>query len=126
MGGQTVLLDLHDIASDLLSSEEIIRLLLVRAVEEAGLTPVKHTIQVIHFPSPIKGDLRGGYGLSGGMVLVESHIYIHTWPEKGYARLELSSCKRIKLEPFLTVIRVIFGSQCSISYSVIDWQTDVT
>lgn len=31
-------------------------------------------------------------GISGVLVLAESHISIHTWPEKGYAALDLFMC----------------------------------
>ena len=89
MKGQTLLVNIYDAPSELLSSEEIIRLFLVRAVEFIDMTPILHTLQVAHFPTPIKGILRGGYGLSAGMVLVESHIYIHTWPENGYSAIDI-------------------------------------
>ena len=33
-----------------------------------------------------------GAGLSGVAVLAESHISIHTWPERGYAALDIFMC----------------------------------
>ena len=32
------------------------------------------------------------YGLSGVVVIAESHISIHTWPEYGYAALDFFTC----------------------------------
>ena len=32
------------------------------------------------------------YGVSGVVVIAESHIAIHTWPEHGYAALDVFSC----------------------------------
>ena len=119
--GQTLLANIREVPPDILSSEEIIRLLLVRTVEAAGMTPVKHTLQVAHFPAPVGGDLRGGYGLSGGMILVESHVYVHTWPEEGYARFELSSCKPFPSKQVLDVLGTILGPKVQIEPLVVPW-----
>jgi S-adenosylmethionine decarboxylase proenzyme len=32
------------------------------------------------------------YGVSGVVVIAESHLAIHTWPEHGYAALDVFSC----------------------------------
>ena len=32
-------------------------------------------------------------GLSGFVIIAESHIAIHTWPREGYFSLQVSSCK---------------------------------
>lgn len=33
------------------------------------------------------------WGLSGFIMLYESHISLHTWPEEGYVAMDLYSCK---------------------------------
>ncbi|MEX2648830.1 MAG: adenosylmethionine decarboxylase [Alphaproteobacteria bacterium] len=40
-------------------------------------------------------------GISGVAVLAESHISIHSWPERGYAALDVFMCGRA--DPFKTV-----------------------
>jgi S-adenosylmethionine decarboxylase len=43
-------------------------------------------------------------GVSGVVVLAESHISIHTWPERGFAALDVfmcGSCDPYKVIPFL-------------------------
>ena len=40
-------------------------------------------------------DFPGG-GLSGTIIIAESHMAIHTWPELGRAWVELSSCGTVE------------------------------
>lgn len=55
--------------------------LLRQAVSQGGGTIVK---SVFHNFSP--------YGVSGVVVITESHVTIHTWPEHGYAAVDIFSC----------------------------------
>lgn len=54
---------------------------MVAAAQEAGATVINSTFH--HF-SP--------YGVSGVVVIQESHLAIHTWPEYGYAAVDLFTC----------------------------------
>lgn len=61
----------------------------VKRVEEimvAGAKIAKATIVGIHFHqfSP--------HGISGIVVIAESHVAIHTWPEHGYAAVDIFTC----------------------------------
>lgn len=120
--GLTLLVNIKQVEPELLMSEEIIKLLLLRCIEAADMTPVKHTWQIAYFPAPIKKTLRGDYGLSAGIILVESHIYIHTWPEKNYARFELSSCKEFDKDKVLKVIKTFFGVDIEIESQAVPWE----
>lgn len=42
-----------------------------------------------------------GMGVSGVVVLAESHISIHTWPERGYAAIDLFMCG--KADPYKAI-----------------------
>ena len=42
-----------------------------------------------------------GMGVSGVVVLAESHISIHTWPERGYAAIDLFMCG--KCDPYKAI-----------------------
>ncbi len=59
---------------------------LVAAANEAGATVVSSSFH--HF-SP--------QGVSGVVIIAESHITIHTWPEIGYAALDVFICGRPEL-----------------------------
>jgi len=42
-----------------------------------------------------------GMGVSGVVVLAESHISIHTWPERGYAAIDVFMCG--KADPYKAI-----------------------
>ena len=48
-------------------------------------------------------------GLSGVVVLAESHISIHTWPERGYAALDLFMCGAADPYKAVPVLREAFA-----------------
>lgn len=47
-------------------------------------------------------------GLSGIAVLAESHISIHTWPEHGYAALDIFMCGQTEPHKSVEVLRQAF------------------
>ncbi len=55
--------------------------LLVQAAEESGATIIA---QQFHQFSP--------YGVTGFLLLAESHISVHTWPEEGLATIDIFTC----------------------------------
>ena len=86
--GVTVLVDFFA-SPRFLQDKSLISDFLFSVVEKCGLTPVKESLVVKEFPI---GDM---VGLSGTVILIESHCGIHTWPEYSYAHFELSSCRPI-------------------------------
>ena len=40
----------------------------------------------------------GGGGVTGVVLLAESHVTVHTWPERGYAALDLFMCGAADVE----------------------------
>jgi len=50
-------------------------------------------------------------GVSGVAVLAESHISVHTWPERDYAALDVFMCGDTSPELALPIFRRAFGTQ---------------
>jgi S-adenosylmethionine decarboxylase len=50
-------------------------------------------------------------GVSGVAVLAESHIAIHTWPEAGYAALDVFMCGRTTPEKCVPILREAFAAE---------------
>lgn len=64
-----------------LNNCDVIKQLLVKAAEAANTTVVTSFIK------PFEPQ-----GVSGVVVIEESHISIHTWPEHGYAAVDFFTC----------------------------------
>jgi S-adenosylmethionine decarboxylase len=50
-------------------------------------------------------------GVSGVAVLAESHISIHTWPEAGYAALDVFMCGSASPDACIPVLRQAFSAE---------------
>ena len=79
--GTHILLDLDGCPQDLLSDKAKIRFRLRQAALAAGATIVG---EVFHeFQPP---------GVSGVLLIAESHLSVHTWPSLGKATLDVYTC----------------------------------
>lgn len=47
-------------------------------------------------------------GITGFVMIAESHISIHTYPHKDYAFIDVFSCKPFDIEPTVTSIKRMF------------------
>jgi spermidine synthase len=79
---------------------------MVAAAEKANATVINSTFH--HF-SP--------WGVSGVVVIQESHLAIHTWPEYGYAAVDLFTCGDMDAWISFDFLKEAFKSQ---SYSAIE------
>jgi len=80
--GRHVLADLHGIEPFLLRDADGLRALLIEAARAAHA----HVLGA-HFH-----HFGGSQGVTGVVLLCESHITLHTWPEHGYAALDIFMC----------------------------------
>lgn len=78
--GKHWLIEMYEVAH--LDNAVIIRRALKRAVAESGVRLIR--LQLHHFGA--------GRGVTGVALLAESHISIHTWPERRYAALDIFMC----------------------------------
>ena len=78
---QHTLLEYYGCDAARLKSAPKLKAVLCEAVRHGGGTIVK---ALFHSFSP--------YGVSGVVVITESHVTIHTWPEHAYAAVDIFSC----------------------------------
>jgi S-adenosylmethionine decarboxylase len=79
--GVHVLLDLHGVEERRLADAAWLRDALVAAARRGGACVVETTF---HRFDP--------QGVSGVVVLAESHLAVHTWPELGFAAVDVFTC----------------------------------
>ncbi|MEW6674846.1 MAG: adenosylmethionine decarboxylase [Nitrospirota bacterium] len=93
--GTHLLVELRDCNPEILKSIEKVRNILVSAAKEAKATVIDTSF---HEFNP--------FGISGMIVIAESHISIHTWPEYGYAAADIFTCGDI-IKPEVAVSYLI-------------------
>jgi S-adenosylmethionine decarboxylase len=85
--GRHLLLELFDCDAEALNSLDVVKASMVEAAKRAQATIVD---VVFHEFNP--------FGISGVVVIAESHLAIHTWPEYRYAAVDVFSCGEV-LQP---------------------------
>lgn len=89
----------------LMCSTEALRRLCIEAVAQAGLQAVA---ECFHAFQP------AGSGITGVVLLAESHLAIHTWPEQGAVTLDVYVCNfgsdnRAKAQALLAQLQAAFA-----------------
>jgi len=79
--GQHILIELYDCREEKLRDVAYIKSVMIEAAKVSNATIVDSTFH--HF-SPL--------GVSGVVVIKESHLSIHTWPEYKYAAVDIFTC----------------------------------
>ena len=97
--GVHLIVDLHN--ADRLDDVDYIEETLRRCVDAAGATLLH--IHLHHF------EPNGG--VSGVAVLAESHISIHSWPEAGYAAVDIFMCGNANPDACVPVLRKAFKAE---------------
>lgn len=98
--GRHILVEFLGCNSEILNDVSVIEKGMVDAAEKAGATVINSTFH--HF-SP--------WGVSGVVVIQESHLAIHTWPEYQYAAVDLFTCGDT-VDPWVSfdLLKKVFGS----------------
>ena len=92
--GKHLLLELNDCDPKMLNDIKFIREIMLAAANESGATVLGESF---HQFSP--------QGVSGVILIAESHLSVHTWPEHGYAGADIFTCgTRVKPEKAAEVI----------------------
>ena len=88
--GRHIIVEYFNCNPDILNDVILIETSMVGAAKEAEATVINSTFH--HF-SP--------FGVSGVVVIQESHLAIHTWPEFGYAAVDVFTCGEV-VDPWIS------------------------
>jgi S-adenosylmethionine decarboxylase len=93
--GRHLLLELKNCNLEVLNDLEFLKRCLYDAAQQIGATVVNECFYEF---SP--------HGISGVLVISESHLCIHTWPEYGYAAVDIFTCgdsvkPELAIKPFV-------------------------
>ena len=79
--GTHLLLELKKCKKNILADLDFVETAMLNAATEAKATIVEHKF---HEFNP--------FGISGMVIIAESHLSIHTWPEYDYAAVDIFTC----------------------------------
>jgi S-adenosylmethionine decarboxylase len=79
--GRHLLVELYDCDVAVIDNLDMVKRVVLEAARLARATVVD---VVFHAFSP--------FGISGVVVIAESHLSVHTWPEYGYAAVDVFTC----------------------------------
>jgi S-adenosylmethionine decarboxylase len=99
--GTEWVVDAYGCDPDRLRSPEILRGVFARVVEELGLHAAGEPVWRV-FPEP--------GGVTGLLLLTESHLACHTFPERSFAAFNLYCCRPRGAWPWADRLREILGA----------------
>jgi S-adenosylmethionine decarboxylase proenzyme len=98
--GRHILAEFYDCAPGILNDPDAIEREMNEAAAVSGATIVQ---SVFHMFSP--------HGVSGVVVVAESHLAVHTWPEFGYAAVDYFTCGEVDTESAIRHLKDKFGAE---------------
>ena len=88
--GKHLIMDAHGVDEKKLQDRQALIKLLLRLPKKLKMTIIgKPSVFKISSVIPQYPD----WGLSGFVILLESHISFHTWPKEGFVAMDIYSCR---------------------------------
>lgn len=104
--GKHLIIDAYGIEEKKLKDGRAIKTLLKNLPAKFKMRPLGNVavkkVATDHYPN---------WGISGFIMLYESHISVHTWPEEGYMAMDLYSCKEFDDKAILEYLKKFWGSK---------------
>lgn len=98
--GRHLIAEYYGCTSSALNDVDQLREYMIHAAETVGATVMGETF---HAFSP--------QGASGTVVIAESHLSIHTWPERGYVAVDIYTCGGLDPRPGFEFLAEVLEAQ---------------
>ncbi len=98
--GTHLLIELRECNPEILKSLGKVRSVMVSAAKEAKATIIDISFREFN-----------PFGISGLVVIAESHLTVHTWPEYGYAAVDIFTCGDV-IKPEIAASYIIKQLEC--------------
>ncbi len=107
------MLDLGECNQQALESLDLIFDILNQLPDKIGMTKITQPY-VFKYHGLVPED----WGITGMVIIAESHISIHTFPEKRYVFIDMFSCKKFDVEKAKRYLIKIFDSKKPVVHEV--------
>ncbi len=98
-----LMLELYNIDRAILSNEPLVRRVLDEYPERVGMEKVSPVhLYDIETSNPLDA------GMSGFVVIAQSHVSLHAWPEYGEVDIDICSCKEFSQEDAIAFAKEMF------------------
>jgi S-adenosylmethionine decarboxylase len=102
--GMQLCIDGYNASSTVCDNEKILISLLRTLPGKIGMRP-------LGIPHVVRVTEKGIAGLSGFTFIMESHISIHTYSERGFVTIDIYSCKSFESALALRIVQKVFMFQ---------------
>ncbi len=109
MFGPHLTLDLYGCDKEKLADHDFIFQVLDEMPEQVGMNKFSEP-QITEVPAQGENSFDRG-GITGFVILVESHMAIHTFPEDGYASFDIFSCKDFNTDYAAATLMKMLGAE---------------
>ena len=101
--GKHLVLDMYGVPESVFRDHHGMYTFLDKFPDKIGMTKVSAP-HIVFF----ENDAQTPPGISGYIILAESHISFHTWPDKSYVSLDVYSCKDFDTEDCVEKVKAFW------------------
>ena len=98
-----LVIDGHNVNPEILQNQSLISKFLEELPNKIGMTKLMDP-QVNRYEGTNSQD----WGISGFVIIAESHISVHTFPERKYINIDVFSCKNFDVEKTISQVKSYF------------------